>query len=110
MIVGLNDATFVGLNTCLFELETTSKCVSTNRNESNIALHVNQFTSLILQFDLDSLLLVVNTADDGVLEKKFHAQLLEGILEGQSDLFVNERANTISKLNNVHLGSEDRVD
>ena len=110
MIVCLDDAAFVGFDSCLLKLETASESVPTNRDESNVALHVNQFTSLVFQLDLDSLFLVVNTADDGVLEKKLQAQLFERILEGQSYLLVNEWANTIGKLNNVHLGTQNRID
>lgn len=110
MGIGFNDTTCIGCKTSFFKLKTTSKSVSADRDKSNITIVWGNLTSLqVLKINFNTFLFVVFAIFNGMFQQKFNTLLFKSILEGKTDLLVNEWAATVSELNNSDFSSETLV-
>ena len=110
VVVGVDNSSVVGSHASLFELEASSEGVASDRDEDDVG-----FKSLLLAifaFDVDgaALFAVVLTVKDFSAELKVDALLLEGALEGSSDLLVEEATDSVLRVDDCDFGAQSLVD
>jgi len=109
-LVDVNQTSISGFETSFLKLESSSKSVTTDWNQSNVNFNrACSSISSVSQVDCNTILLPVDSIFDLSIQHEFHALLLKDVLEGFTNFNVQEWADPISVLDNSNFSSESLV-